>query len=158
MDLVMSTARLVSKVLAIGAATIAAAGGCVERAQPAAPPYGVRGPPLFAWLERDAGVLTVTVVPTARLGGPIAIEVRARGRVRDRLSTRGGRLVIGEQRPGDALEIEVTWQDPGGVAGARVVMHDPDDPETVAPSPFESIERLDMGRNGPSIEQAVRIR
>jgi len=153
----MSATKLVSQVVSLGAAMVVL-GGCAERARRAAPAYGVRGPPLVAWLERDAATLTVTVVPTARLRGPIAIEVRARALVRHRFSTPGGRSVIGEERPGDPLEVEVTWQDPGDVAGAHVVLHDPGELELVAPPPFESIERLDLGRDGPSVEQAVRIR
>lgn len=142
-----------ARVLALCVAGLA---GCAARAPSRAPVQGVRGPPLIAWLEGEDAALALTVLPVAGARGPIVIE--ARGAAGRRWTTRGGRVALSGLAARGPLEIEVTWTDPGDVAGARVVLHHPPHRETAPPRTFEPIERVNLGRDGPSVEQAIRIR
>lgn len=137
---------------------VAGLGGCAARAPSRAPFQGAHGPPLLAWVEGEDAALALTVMPVTGVRGPIAVEVRGAAGVGRRWMTRGGRMALSELAARGPLEIEVTWTDPGDVAGARVVLHHPPRRETAPPRAFEPIERVILGRDGPSVEEAIRIR
>lgn len=108
------------------------------------------GPPFVAWLEpAGPGRTTLVVVPTRALEGDFVIAAGTPSR----LPPQGGRLPL----PPRVTRVEVQWRDPAGLAGARAVI-ELAPPRAPASPRFERIAPSAVTPDGPSIDQAVRIR